>query len=113
MSNKNIYNLSEEQQQIARWRDVKRKQLREIYLRDSGHPTKSLLCDTGIYRFASANATVAKRFVPTLTSFLTKVFIIGGLITATYLKLEKDKREQEHKLRTGQVSYADRNCKFV
>ncbi|XP_014467988.1 PREDICTED: uncharacterized protein LOC106740972 isoform X2 [Dinoponera quadriceps] len=49
MSNKDTYNLSPEQQEISRWRDAKRQQLREMYLRDSGHPTKSLLEYTDLH----------------------------------------------------------------
>lgn len=40
---RNVYDASPEQQEIIRWKDAKRRQLREIYMRDAGHPTKSLL----------------------------------------------------------------------
>lgn len=40
---KKTYDLTPDQREIALYRDAKRKQLRELYLRDSGHPTKSLL----------------------------------------------------------------------
>lgn len=113
MSRNQIYNVSEEQQEIMRWRDAKRRQLREIYLRDAGHPTRSLLCDTGIYRLASANATVAKRFMPTLTNFLTKSLFIGALLTSTYFAIETRRAKREHMYRTGQVSYADREYKLL
>lgn len=43
MSTKKIYDATPEQREIALWRDAKRRQLREMYLRDTGHPTKSLL----------------------------------------------------------------------
>lgn len=43
MSKKEYYNLTPEQRELALWRDAKRRQLRELYLKDSGHPTKSLL----------------------------------------------------------------------
>lgn len=55
MSNKNIYNASEGQQEIMRWRDAKREQLREMYLKDSGHPTKSLLVRIYVNLFLSVN----------------------------------------------------------
>ncbi|XP_014467987.1 PREDICTED: uncharacterized protein LOC106740972 isoform X1 [Dinoponera quadriceps] len=113
MSNKDTYNLSPEQQEISRWRDAKRQQLREMYLRDSGHPTKSLLCDTGIYRFASANATVAKRFVPTAKNFLIKSTIIGSSIFFTWYIFTKERSAREHLYSTGQISYADRENKLL
>lgn len=43
MPKKEYYNVTPEQREIALWRDAKRRQLRELYLKDSGHPTKSLL----------------------------------------------------------------------
>jgi len=48
MSSKKIYDVTPEQREIALWRDAKRRHLRELYLKDAGHPTKSLLvriCD--------------------------------------------------------------------
>lgn len=46
MSTRKIYDLSPEQKEIALWRDAKRKELRELYLKQAGHPTKSLLVRT-------------------------------------------------------------------
>lgn len=43
MSGRNVYDVSSEKREIIQWRDAKRRQLRELYLKDSGHPTKSLL----------------------------------------------------------------------
>lgn len=43
-----FYDVTPEQREILLWRDAKRKQLRELYLKESGHPTKSLLVRTYI-----------------------------------------------------------------
>lgn len=40
---KEYYDVTPQQREIALWRDAKRRELRELYLKDSGHPTKSLL----------------------------------------------------------------------
>lgn len=40
---KEYYNVTPEQREIALWRDAKRRELRNLYMKDSGHPTKSLL----------------------------------------------------------------------
>ncbi|XP_011143276.1 uncharacterized protein LOC105185453 [Harpegnathos saltator] len=113
MSGRNVYNVTAEQEKIMHWRDAKRKKLREMYLRDSSHPTKSLLCDTGIYRFSSANATVMKYFIPSVTKFMVYIGLSVTLVASTYIGLEKTRGKKEHSIRTGQVSYADRIDKFV
>ena len=65
MSSKKIYDCSPEQREIALWRDAKRKQLRELYLKDSGHPTKSLLVRTYTfnltYKFTNISDTLPHR----------------------------------------------------
>jgi type II secretory pathway component PulL len=43
MDTSKVYDVSEKQRKIAEWRDAKRKELRALYLKDSGHPTKTLL----------------------------------------------------------------------
>jgi len=43
MDTRNVYDVSEKQRKIAEWRDAKRKELRALYLKDSGHPTRTLL----------------------------------------------------------------------
>lgn len=43
MPSKEYYNVTPEQREISLWRDAKRRELRELYLKDTGHPTKSLL----------------------------------------------------------------------
>ncbi|KYM93893.1 PREDICTED: uncharacterized protein LOC108781804 [Cyphomyrmex costatus] len=112
MSSKKIYDLTPEQREIALWKDAKRKQLREIYLRDSGHPTKSLLFDTGIYRFAAAKASVEMHFVPTVTRFFSRFGVIAGLIILTGLMLKTGRAKKEHMYRTGQIDYASRPHRF-
>jgi len=43
MDTSKVYDVSEKQRKIAEWRDAKRKELRALYLKDSGHPTRTLL----------------------------------------------------------------------
>ncbi|KYQ56721.1 hypothetical protein ALC60_04320 [Trachymyrmex zeteki] len=109
---KKVYDLTPEQRELALWRDAKRKQLRELYLRDSGHPTKSLLFDTGIYRFAAAKTSLDIYFVPSLRRYLSQVGVVASLIVVTALALKKDRDKREHLYRTGQIDYASRSHRF-
>ncbi|XP_029178875.1 uncharacterized protein LOC114946514 [Nylanderia fulva] len=95
------------------WRDAKRRELRELYLKDSGHPTKSLLFDTGLHRFAATKTSVEKYFVPTVLNYVTRVGFLASSIILTAYFLKKRRDAKEHLYRTGQVSYADREFKFV
>nr|XP_012217049.1 PREDICTED: uncharacterized protein LOC105668928 [Linepithema humile] len=112
MSSKKIYDVSPQEEEIALWRDAKRKQLRELYLKQSEHPTKSLLFDTGIYRYASAKTSLEVHFIPTALNYLTRMGVVIALITVTALHLKRSRGAKEHLYRTGQVSYADRQFKF-
>ncbi|GAB1867590.1 NADH dehydrogenase [ubiquinone] 1 beta subcomplex subunit 4 [Camponotus japonicus] len=113
MPKKEYYNVTPEQREIALWRDAKRRQLRELYLKDSGHPTKSLLFDSGLYRFAASKMSIRQYFVPTALGYLTKVGTVAAAIIFTAVLLKKRRDAREHLYRTGQVSYADRPFKFV
>ncbi|XP_050453723.1 uncharacterized protein LOC126852710 [Cataglyphis hispanica] len=113
MPSKEYYNVTPEQREISLWRDAKRRELRELYLKDSGHPTKSLLFDTGIYRFAAAKSSIEQFFVPTLVNYITRVGFVVGSIVFTAMLIKKRKDAREHLYRTGQVSYRDRDFKFV
>ncbi|KYN15923.1 PREDICTED: uncharacterized protein LOC108764603 [Trachymyrmex cornetzi] len=112
MSSKKIYDVTPEQREIALWRAAKRKQLRELYLRDSGHPTKSLLFDTGIYKFAASKTSIQSHFVPTLVRYVSQVGLIGSLIFMTAITLKRRRDKKEHLYRTGQIDYASRSHRF-
>ncbi|XP_020298266.1 uncharacterized protein LOC109862603 [Pseudomyrmex gracilis] len=112
MSSRKIYDVTPEQREVLLWKDAKRKQLREMYLKDAGHPTKSLLFDTGIYRYAAAKATVELNFVPTVVNYITRMGFVFGLIGLLYWNIKTTKAKEEHLYRTGQISYADRHGKF-
>ncbi|XP_070157299.1 uncharacterized protein Nd-b15 [Polyergus mexicanus] len=112
-SKKEYYNVTPEQREIALWRDVKRRELRELYLKHSGHPTKSLLFDTGIYRYAAAKSSIDEFFAPTVVNYITRMGFIVGFIVVTAIMFKKRKDAREHLYRTGQVSYADRDYKFL
>ncbi|KAH0953580.1 hypothetical protein HN011_012048 [Eciton burchellii] len=113
MDTSKVYDVSEKQRKIAEWRDAKRKELRALYLKDSGHPTKTLLLDEGLIRYASAKTTISKFYMPTALNLFVKTIIIFGPIFGLTWLLKKSKGADEHRFRTGQVSYADRNPKFL
>jgi len=112
MSSKKIFDITPEQREIALWRDAKRRQLRELYLKDSGHPTKSLLFDTGIYRYASAKTSIDIHFVPTAIQYITRVGFIVGFFAFTLWHVKNRKDSQEHLYRTGQINYENRMHRF-
>ncbi|XP_012539268.1 uncharacterized protein LOC105838324 isoform X2 [Monomorium pharaonis] len=113
MSSKKIYDLTPEQREIALWRDAKRRQLRELYLKDSGHPTKSLLFDTGVYRYAASKTSFEKYFTPTVAQYFARVGVIASLVVLTAVALKKRRDAREHLYRTGQIDYASRPHRFV
>jgi len=109
---KKIYDVTPEQREIALWRDAKRQQLREMYLRDAGHPTKSLLFDEGIHRYASSKAAIETFFVPSVVGYITRVGVVAALVIGTAWGLKTRREKREHMYRTGQISYADRSYRF-
>ncbi|KAM0729071.1 hypothetical protein ACS0PU_004425 [Formica fusca] len=112
-SKKEYYNVTPEQREISLWRDAKRRELRELYLKHSGHPTKSLLFDTGLHRFAATKSSIEQFFVPTVANFITRMGFVVSSIVLTAILIKKRKDAREHLYRTGQVSYADRDYKFL
>lgn len=113
MSTRKIYNVTPEEKEIALFRDAKRRRLRELYLKQAGHPTKSLLFDTGMYRYVAAKTSIEKHFVPNAINWMTRFGAIVTSIVIVGLFIKKTKEAEEHLYRTGQVSYADREFKFA
>ncbi|EZA62331.1 hypothetical protein DMN91_011073 [Ooceraea biroi] len=113
MDTNKVYDVTQKQKEVALWRDAKRQQLRELYLRDSGHPTKHLLFDQGMFRYGAARTTLSKFYMPTAVNFLIKTAMVFVPIFSLYYFFETTRGAQELRYRTGQVSYADRHPKFV
>lgn len=100
--------------EIIEWRSEKRKQLRQEYLKQVHHPTKhQLVNDNGIERFAIMRLT--HEYQSRLTGRAVVLGIgwtFGTIFVCTWF-VKKGKENEEHKYRTGQVSYADRQFKFT
>ncbi|XP_039285726.1 uncharacterized protein LOC120351704 isoform X1 [Nilaparvata lugens] len=76
------------------------------------HPGAYLM-DPGLQRYTAVQPTRYQYFKPTLYSGVMYicVMVIPFAGTMWYFKTSRDAREKA--IRTGQVAYADRPCKFV
>ncbi|KAK8741091.1 hypothetical protein OTU49_002492 [Cherax quadricarinatus] len=87
------------------------KQVNNPYRHASGEG--GYLFDPAMQRFMAMKATQYDHFKPTpRTSLLGFTMIVVPFVGYAWL-LKKDKEKFEHKCRTGQLSYADREFKFV
>lgn len=106
--------LSKKMKEILEWRHARRKQLRHEYLKETLNPIKQTMpIETAVERFAMLR--LRHEYVTKMTArhHLTVGFIFfGTLIVGS--ELLKAKRESTEKMyRSGVVSYADREAKFV
>ncbi|KAG7214132.1 hypothetical protein KM043_001486 [Ampulex compressa] len=109
-----ILDISNKQLEVLQWKNARRKQLRELFLKHTGHPTKSaLFFDEGMMRYSAMKLTHDLRFQGTVTNFFTSFAGVVTAITLLTIFLNKSDEHKEYKLRTGQVSYADRDPKFI
>ncbi|KOC68851.1 hypothetical protein WH47_10839 [Habropoda laboriosa] len=108
------FDVSQKMRNIIEWRHARRKQLREQYLREILKPTKlKLPVDTAMQRYC--NARLMQEFQTKVEGKGHGYFIVGFLtiIIGTMLLAKRSKDKEEHMYRTGQISYVDRNGKFV
>ncbi|XP_076162581.1 NADH dehydrogenase (ubiquinone) B15 subunit [Ptiloglossa arizonensis] len=107
------FDFSKKAQEILAWRNARRNQLREEYLRQTLHPVKQdLVMDSGIKRFALMRLTHEIRANLTGKSMMISLGTVFGIIFIFTCIAKNIKTKLEHKYRTGQVSYADRESKF-
>ncbi|KAG0730262.1 NADH dehydrogenase [ubiquinone] 1 beta subcomplex subunit 4 [Chionoecetes opilio] len=71
------------------------------------------LFDPALQRFMSMKATQYDYFKPTPKASFMGLMFIAVPIIGYGLLLKRDKEQQEMRIRTGQVSYADREFKFL
>lgn len=105
------YHVKANEQEILKWREAKRLQLRELYQRHAYHPTKQLLHDESILRYNEMKMTQSKRPATNAQTFrgAATVFIV---FTALYSYISYFRNKQERTYRLGQVSDRDRMFKF-
>lgn len=112
-SNKtDFYDVSKKMQEVIEWRDARKKVLREQYLRESLNPARQeIFADEAFNRYNILRLTQEYH-----TKINGKVMLVCGVLmvgAAYYIEWAvEQKRKQERTLRTGQISYADREYKF-
>ncbi|XP_044755988.1 uncharacterized protein LOC123314741 [Coccinella septempunctata] len=116
---KDIYDVPLERQQVLRANAARRMELRNYFLKESSNPfkiaagDKGHLFDPAIQRYQALKVTEYERFKPNLKTFKHPflLFILPYAIT-TYM-MYTDRRDKEARFRRGEVSYKDRNMKFL
>ena len=107
------FDVSPKAREIIAWRAARRKQLREEYLRQILHPTKQeVVIDTAVQRFGIMRLTHEYQVKLTGKSFIFGFCGTLGFIGLCMWTVAGIKNRQEHKYRSGLVSYADREFKF-
>ncbi|XP_006625042.1 uncharacterized protein LOC102675427 [Apis dorsata] len=108
-----LFDVSPKQREIIQWRDARRKELRQKYLKEVHNPMKQTMpMETAVMRLNGLRLQHEYITRVRLYPHLTSGFILLGSIFATVLLVKKIKDDQEHLYRTGQISYADREFKF-
>ena len=107
------FDVSPKAREIIEWRAARRKQLREEYLRQILHPTKQeVVIDTAVQRFGIMRLTHEYQAKLTGKSFVFGFCGTVGFVILSMWGVGAIKDHQEHKYRSGLVSYADREFKF-
>ncbi|XP_037945866.1 uncharacterized protein LOC119678224 [Teleopsis dalmanni] len=93
--------------------------LRKEYIKQMSNPYRhgtkegGIIFDAGITRFQAMTVSHIEHFKPTPKSFKTGMFLVVLPICLYAWLLKSDRDAKEHKYRTGQVAYKDRNFKFI
>ncbi|EDV37574.1 uncharacterized protein Dana_GF11341 [Drosophila ananassae] len=111
--------LSKEETEFLKRKHEHTLKLRNEYLKQSSNPFRhatgegGTVFDAGLSRFQAMRVSNYEHFKPTGKSFRTGLFavVLPIALYAWALKAERDSREEKY--RTGQVSYKDRQFKFI
>ncbi|XP_059607909.1 NADH dehydrogenase [ubiquinone] 1 beta subcomplex subunit 4 [Phlebotomus argentipes] len=91
--------------------------MREEYLKQATNPHRvaggGSVFDQGLQRFAAARVTQYDHFKPNFKTTRKGFFLVVLPIFFTAWLFKSDRDRKEHQYRTGQVSYRDRQFKFV
>ncbi|XP_015512079.1 NADH dehydrogenase [ubiquinone] 1 beta subcomplex subunit 4 [Neodiprion pinetum] len=118
-TNKNNYDISPEQLRLEIKRNARRNELRQELQKIAGNPYRAgtgeggAPFDAGLQRFMAARAKTYEYFRPTLKGGLQYYAAIWTPILFFTWLVKRDRDRKEHRFRTGQVSYADREFKFA
>ncbi|XP_043286097.1 uncharacterized protein ND-B15 [Venturia canescens] len=111
------YDVTPTQKKIMLARAARRNILRHKYLEEVGNPYRpasegGALFDSGLQRLHSMVVTQSEFFRPNWKTGLYYMGVVVLPIAIMTFWIVGDKDKQEHRYRTGQVSYRDREFKF-
>ncbi|XP_015190430.1 PREDICTED: NADH dehydrogenase [ubiquinone] 1 beta subcomplex subunit 4 [Polistes dominula] len=113
MSGNKVYDISPEDREVKEWRNARRLELRNEYLRELQDPRRvEPILDRGWQRFYATRVQLEYIFKPTLYNSLLMYAVVGGLIWGSAIVLKNSRESKEKLYRTGQISYQDRMFKF-
>ncbi|XP_011502443.1 PREDICTED: uncharacterized protein LOC105365877 [Ceratosolen solmsi marchali] len=113
---KKIYDLTADQKVITDYKAERRLILRNKYLKEIHNPNsmqKGHIFDEQLHQHYMTIPKMEKCFKPNIKNLIWcfTMTITCATLLASYLKKYRD--EKEYRLRSGQVSYRDRDIKFV
>lgn len=111
-----IYNVTEEELRAVQERAAMRAEMKQEFQRKYNNPFRGVggyIHDPQMQRFLSMRATLWDQFKPAPKNFLFafSVTVIPVAFLTYLLQTTRDKRERQY--RNGEISYRDREYKFV
>ncbi|XP_054001895.1 uncharacterized protein LOC128888795 [Hylaeus anthracinus] len=107
------FDVSRKAREVIEWRSLRRKQLRQEYLKQILNPIKQqTVMDDATTRFAVMRIAHEYQAKLTARSFFVGVCGLTTLFGAIMYGFVKLKESEENEYRTGKVSYANREFKF-
>ncbi|XP_053970906.1 uncharacterized protein LOC128872335 [Hylaeus volcanicus] len=108
------FDVSRKTREVIEWRSLRRKQLRQEYLKQILNPIKQqTVIDDATTRFGLMRLTHEYQAKLTARSFFVGVCGLGTFSAIIMYGFVKLKELEENEYRTGKVSYADREFKFA
>jgi len=111
-----MYDVSEQEMRAMQERAKIRAAMKAEFQKKVSNPYRGVggyIFDPAVQRFMSMRSTHWEQFKPTTKSFALFMAITVLPIALFAWKLEHDQRAKEAKFRRGEVSYKDRQWKFV
>jgi NADH dehydrogenase (ubiquinone) 1 beta subcomplex subunit 4 len=113
---RSMYDVTREERRAMQERAALRDALREEYRRKVTNPHRGVggyVFDPAVQRFLSMRANHYEQFRPApKNAAFGFVFMVAPFLFFWW-KFQKDKDDLEHKCRTGQIAYKDRNWKYI
>ena len=97
-----------ELQRLADERAATQSKIREAYKRVYNNPFRqTAIVDPAVFRYEAARAYAKEFYKHTPRSLMVPIAIFAGVVLLQ-MQLNKDQREKEEKIRSGNSTYAER-----